>query len=127
MRCADVREGLVALFDGELESPEREAIREHLAACPECAREAAELRRTLDLLASWSVQDEADPAALAAELTALGRRVSGLEQTVAALRRELRALRAPAPVPVWGAGAAEADQWTPLAPTPAGGRRLRAI
>ncbi len=45
MNCERVRARLSALVDGELPPAEAAAVREHLAACPTCRAEEAELRR----------------------------------------------------------------------------------
>jgi anti-sigma factor RsiW len=50
MKCEHVQEALSDYVEGDLEPPERQAVAEHLAACPECAREEQMLRRTLSVL-----------------------------------------------------------------------------
>ncbi|MFZ5516185.1 MAG: anti-sigma factor family protein [Candidatus Zhuqueibacterota bacterium] len=44
MNCEQFRELLGPYLDGELGADERQAIEAHMAACPSCARELAELR-----------------------------------------------------------------------------------
>jgi anti-sigma factor RsiW len=68
MRCEELREWLSADLDGEARGVERAAVREHLAACPECrrARAAAEgLRDGLRLASRERVTEERDEALLA--------------------------------------------------------------
>ena len=44
MKCEEVRERLLDFLDGEVAPVERAGIQAHLAACPACARELAEVR-----------------------------------------------------------------------------------
>lgn len=55
---------LVAYLDGELPEPLRRQVAEHVARCPRCADELAELRRTRLLLEEWPAPEPA-PAARA--------------------------------------------------------------
>jgi predicted anti-sigma-YlaC factor YlaD len=50
MRCAEVREELVAYLDGELTDEMRDCIDSHLASCQTCRTECAALDSTGDLL-----------------------------------------------------------------------------
>jgi len=50
MRCADCRETLNALVDGEIAGDEAVEIRDHLAGCAECQREHRMLTETSSLL-----------------------------------------------------------------------------
>jgi len=50
MRCTDTREKIKAFTDGELPAAEAAAVRRHLADCPACSQEAAELAKTWELL-----------------------------------------------------------------------------
>jgi len=52
MSC-EVREHLVAYADGELPSDLRREVEAHLAECPSCAQELAELEATRTLLKRW--------------------------------------------------------------------------
>jgi len=51
MSCETVTGSIVALLDGELVLPERREVEGHIAACPECAREADALRATRRVVA----------------------------------------------------------------------------
>jgi len=51
MSCETVTGSIVALLDGELVLPERREVEDHIAACPECAREADALRATRRVVA----------------------------------------------------------------------------
>jgi anti-sigma factor (TIGR02949 family) len=48
MNCQENQDQLSAYLDGELTADETAAVRDHLAACPACARELDELRRAID-------------------------------------------------------------------------------
>jgi anti-sigma factor RsiW len=50
MRCTLARRRLSAYLDGALGEPQRRAIEDHLAGCPDCAAHAADLRRAWDML-----------------------------------------------------------------------------
>jgi Putative zinc-finger len=50
MTCAENRERLSALLDGELARDERALVEAHLASCPECSGELAHLARMLGML-----------------------------------------------------------------------------
>jgi anti-sigma factor RsiW len=50
MRCQDVLERLVEGVTGSVPPAERTAVLEHLAACPRCLQEAAELEATVGQL-----------------------------------------------------------------------------
>ncbi|TWU34873.1 anti-sigma factor family protein [Novipirellula artificiosorum] len=41
MKCTDVRQQLSAYYDGELDTPANEAVKQHLAECEQCASELA--------------------------------------------------------------------------------------
>ncbi|MBI4617628.1 MAG: zf-HC2 domain-containing protein [Planctomycetes bacterium] len=64
MDCDATRERLFAWLDSEAAAEEREAIEQHLAACPTCALEGLALLRTRRLVAD-SVRVEAPPGSLA--------------------------------------------------------------
>jgi hypothetical protein len=65
MSCAQVREELGGYVLGALEPAEREAISEHLAACPDCAAEHARLAALPSLLAhAEGLEIPAPPAAV---------------------------------------------------------------
>lgn len=51
MRCDDARIRLIEYLENELPGPERDEVREHLAACDACSRELESLRETFALLA----------------------------------------------------------------------------
>jgi anti-sigma factor RsiW len=53
MRCKTVRRRLSAFADGELPQQEIEWIKDHLACCPHCQREADELSQVYQLLTVW--------------------------------------------------------------------------
>jgi hypothetical protein len=50
MNCHDARERLSDFLDDALDAPERAEIRVHLEGCPDCRREAEQLRATVSLL-----------------------------------------------------------------------------
>lgn len=50
MSCVWVRNKISGYLDGELSEDERKAILHHMAQCPECDRELAEIRRLKNLL-----------------------------------------------------------------------------
>ena len=50
--CHDVREGLTEYLDGALPAASRQGFEDHLAGCPRCGALLAELRLTLQQLAS---------------------------------------------------------------------------
>lgn len=52
MNCAHVRERLSELHDGQCQSGETEALRQHLAECPPCSQHYAELEQVLTTLHS---------------------------------------------------------------------------
>jgi anti-sigma factor RsiW len=56
MRCADCRETLNALVDGEIAGDEAVEIRDHLAGCDECRREHRLLTETSSLLKEGHVR-----------------------------------------------------------------------
>jgi anti-sigma factor RsiW len=61
MTCAQCRELLDAFIDGELPGEDTAAVREHIASCPECAREhellAATSRRIGETLVKYQAPD----------------------------------------------------------------------
>lgn len=65
------RENLSAYLDGELPGGERLALEAHLAACPECARELAELKRNSDIFKRHAM--EPVPPALKGAVFGAGR------------------------------------------------------
>ena len=67
MRCADCRESLNALVDGEIAGAEATDVREHLAECVECRREHEALVDTSSLLREGLVRHAA-PDVLKARL-----------------------------------------------------------
>ena len=50
--CRHAREGLTEYLDGALPPSRRQGLEDHLAACSPCARLLAEMRATLERLAS---------------------------------------------------------------------------
>ena len=50
MRCEHVQETLSNYLEGGLDPPRREALAEHLAGCPDCARAERELAALLSVL-----------------------------------------------------------------------------
>lgn len=50
MDCRDTRKCLEGAIDGRLSAADGDAVRAHLAACPDCAREEAGLRRAGEAL-----------------------------------------------------------------------------
>lgn len=50
MRCEHAQEALSNYLEGGLDPPRRQAVAEHLAACPNCAREEREMAALLSLL-----------------------------------------------------------------------------
>jgi anti-sigma factor (TIGR02949 family) len=67
MRCADCRESLNALVDGEIAGDEAEALRDHLDGCAECRREHHLLVETSSVLKEGLVRHAA-PDVLKARL-----------------------------------------------------------
>jgi len=59
MKCENVTERLSALLDGELDAAERAAVRAHVADCPRCAAELAELERLSELLGALTQREGA--------------------------------------------------------------------
>ncbi len=59
--CLDMQEHLLLDVYGELDSPQRSALRQHLAGCPRCREEHRELLRLLSRI------KEAVPAAMPSE------------------------------------------------------------
>jgi len=51
------RQVLEAYRDGELDAAARARVEQHLASCPDCARELQELGKLSQMLASYSFQD----------------------------------------------------------------------
>ncbi len=88
-----------------------EAFRSHLASCPGCAREAAQLRGMVELI------EEASPAAAGAEASANGGSGSSvsLEEEWALLRRRLRFPEALSQETERSPHAAWARTWLPAA------------
>jgi anti-sigma factor RsiW len=56
MACS-MNEHLVAYLDGELAGSLRDEVAQHIARCPECARELKELEVVRGLLARWPVRE----------------------------------------------------------------------
>lgn len=88
MRCADVRENLVAYLDGELEAAERESISSHLDSCEDCRRERETLGSTGDLLAHLRGDERTVPD-LASRVLEAARTI---DPWCAHIRRELVAM-----------------------------------
>ena len=122
MSC-EVREHLVAYVDGELPDGLRREVEEHLAGCPSCAQELAELEATRALLERWPVAEPSAEARSRAWDELQGRRqptvapVAGRPVWARALLRYALPLAAAAAVLVvvtvpWGAenGAAVPDE-----------------
>lgn len=65
-RCADIQELLFDFVSHELEASRADIVRRHLARCPECRRQAAELRETIAALRAATADAEA-PAHVSAE------------------------------------------------------------
>jgi len=88
MNCPKARTLLVALADGELSGRDLVRVQEHLAACPDCAGELAELRDDAELLRAEPAPEV--PPWLAARVLAhtgagRGRRARGRAATAAAM------------------------------------------
>ena len=88
MNCRKARTLLVALADGELRGHDLVRVQEHLAACPGCAQELAELAGDAELLRAEPRPEV--PPWLAARVLALAdrgraRHVPSLAATVAAM------------------------------------------
>jgi len=93
MRCEEILSRLDAYVDDELAEPDRVELREHLADCPECAPEAAALKRLRDSIRQTAPVYRA-PEALRSQVRF-------------ALRREAaESARAARPAPGWLAYAA---------------------
>ncbi|MHC4470272.1 MAG: anti-sigma factor family protein [Planctomycetota bacterium] len=60
MRCAEVRENLVAYLDGELPPEERDRIESHLGGCDACRRERTALDTTGDLLSLLGSREQSE-------------------------------------------------------------------
>ena len=60
MRCESSTENLSAYLDGELDSQQAQRLREHLATCSECRRQAGALSQTATLVRAMP---EVDPPA----------------------------------------------------------------
>jgi anti-sigma factor (TIGR02949 family) len=96
MHCADAKQAIEQYHDGELDATRGDAVREHLAACPACARLA-------DQLSGLRSAVREDAAYFTAP-DALRRRVA-----VQASHSPIGALKRRIELPVWGfAGAATA-------------------
>jgi anti-sigma factor RsiW len=50
MSCTAIRKKIKACLDGELPAAEEAAVRRHLAKCPDCSQDSAELAKAWDLL-----------------------------------------------------------------------------
>ena len=61
MNCDSVREKLNVYLDDELEGPQREAVREHLADCPDCSLCYEELKK-LDQDLHSALLTDVDPS-----------------------------------------------------------------
>jgi len=96
MHCADAKQAIEQYHDGELEATRGDAVREHLATCPACAKVAEQLSRLRSAVREDATYFMAPDA--------LRRRVA-----VHASRSPLAALKGRIELPVWGfAGAAAA-------------------
>ncbi len=58
MECEKIRPLLEDFADGELVSPDKEALEEHLRTCSACQEELSAIRRTIRLLAEFGQVDE---------------------------------------------------------------------
>jgi anti-sigma factor RsiW len=85
--CDEIRTSLGALAVSALDAEEEMAVREHVANCPRCAAELAELSATVGLLAM------AKPSALPAAVEPDPRVLEGLLGAVAEERRRARRRR----------------------------------
>ncbi|MBV8880488.1 MAG: zf-HC2 domain-containing protein [Planctomycetaceae bacterium] len=65
MTCAEAREALDALLDGELDAAEEAALRLHLDSCAGCERELEELRVWHGAISGALTAEEPDPAEVA--------------------------------------------------------------
>ncbi len=85
MDCRDARKLIEGAADGRLPAADRDAVREHAAACPACAREEAEVRRVGDALRLFAAAKALDRAP---QLDAMWTRVrAGIEERKEAQRR----------------------------------------
>jgi len=106
--CDRIRDRLLDLVEGEMPARQSREAEEHIARCPECAREVRELRDTLVRLRT--LPEPALPDCLFDDITATVRRRIAHEtpprlpfyQRVAAWLRDLPGLR---PVPALSAAA----------------------
>lgn len=57
MKCKAVHSKLIFFLERELPEPEMKAVQEHLAACPECALFAEEMKKTLSILETEKVSE----------------------------------------------------------------------
>jgi Putative zinc-finger len=85
--CDEIRTSLGALAVSALDADEERSVREHVADCPRCAEELAELSETVGLLAL------ASPLALPAAVEPDPRVLEGLLGAVAEERRRARRRR----------------------------------
>lgn len=60
MDCGKVRDQFSSLLEGELNCPDREEVKEHLASCPRCGKEWDEFRRLVDWLHSAGEEEAPD-------------------------------------------------------------------
>ena len=76
MRCKKVRRKLSAFLDGELPQEEAARIKQHLACCSNCQREAKELFQTYQLLTAWRAVRASDMLTLKKPFAPLPQRKS---------------------------------------------------
>jgi anti-sigma factor RsiW len=134
MKCEETRRLLVAMADSELAGADLARVEEHLAACPECARELAALRADVRLL-----RGEPPPELPAFLATRIAARISAGVGTSLALAAAAAAMIIVSTAGLWlgvaiGRGiiperpsveakfAAVAQSFAPEAPVPGGGR-----
>jgi len=71
--CSEVTARLSPLLDGRLDAPARAAVEGHVAACPDCAAELADLRRAEDALGADLPRLTLDPALVEATVARAAR------------------------------------------------------
>lgn len=119
MECEEVRQNLMALYDGELPGDRKRDVEAHLASCAGCQQEWNEIQALGEIANAWpaetgtvwtAVQQEiqaeefvamrAEMARMRADLAALQTEVLELRGRLAAeLARTTPSLRFPCPVP----------------------------
>jgi len=86
MKCADIKNKLADLTEGLLDKTEAQAVRAHLAECPDCAQELQAIENTWDMIGALEAE-EPEGGYVSRFWTRLAQRESRVQAWVQALQR----------------------------------------